>query len=122
MKQCSSKNKNKNKNSSSISNMKIENLARLLEVKQRELQQRDLYNESEQAEAFTSSCHGLPFYRWDLMMSNETLHNQIAVKSNYTCCFNHKIGLPEKNGVKHSLYPYEHLIFKELMKASPNNT
>ncbi len=70
----------------------FENLARLLDAKQKELQQRDLYNETEEAKAFTSSCHGLPFYRWDLMMmSNEALHNQIAVKSNNTCCFNHKI-------------------------------
>jgi hypothetical protein len=53
------------------------------------------------------------------MMSNETLHNRVAVKSNYTCCFNHKIGLPQKNGVKHNLYPYEHLIFKELMRPEP---
>lgn len=91
----------------------FENLQRVLDQKQKELQQRDSYNESEEAKAFTSSCHGLPFYRWDLMSNDdEKLHSELAAKSNNTCCFNHKIGLPQKNGVKHSLYPYEHLIFR----------
>jgi primosomal protein N' len=38
------------------------------------------------------------------------------------CCFNHLIGLPEKHGIKHNLYLYEHNLFAELMKDEPKLT
>jgi primosomal protein N' len=38
------------------------------------------------------------------------------------CCWNHLIGLPEKDRVKHNLYTYEYNLFKELMKDKPKST
>ena len=35
------------------------------------------------------------------------------------CCWNHLIGLPEKDRIKHNLYIYEYNLFKELMKDKP---
>jgi hypothetical protein len=63
---------------------------------------------------------GLPFYRWDL---SEVEHRLLANKSNNTCCFNHQISLPEKNGVKHQMYDYERMVFDTLFKddGSANN-
>ena len=56
---------------------------------------------------------GLPFYRWDI---SEEEHRRLAARSNNTCCFNHQISLPEKNGVEHPLYDYERNVFDTLFK------
>jgi hypothetical protein len=48
-----------------------------------------------------------PFWIWDIEE-----HKQEDIRTNGDCCFNHIIGLPQKNGVDQPLYDYEELIFK----------
>src|SRR5918994_6164894 len=59
--------------------------------------------------------HQKPFYRWDLQHQKEI---EPVIKILGYCCFNHIIGLPEKNGIRHPLYSYERLIYKTLTEDS----
>jgi hypothetical protein len=47
-----------------------------------------------------------PFWIWD-----KEEHRQEDKRTNGDCCFNHIIGLPQKNGVDQPLFDYEKLIF-----------
>jgi hypothetical protein len=38
-------------------------------------------------------------------------YKQEDIKTNGDCCFNHIIGLPQKDGVDKPLYDYERIIF-----------
>jgi hypothetical protein len=42
-----------------------------------------------------------PFWIWNIVE-----HKQEDVRTNGLCCFNHIIGLPQKNGYDKSLYDY----------------
>ena len=37
-------------------------------------------------------------------------------KPSQDCCFNHRIGLPTKDGVEHPIYPYEEELFEDIEK------
>jgi hypothetical protein len=52
-----------------------------------------------------------PFWIW-----NVDAHKAEAVRAKGDCCFNHIIGLPQKNGVEKPLYDYEKIIFDTLVK------
>ena len=41
-------------------------------------------------------------------------HKQEYIKTNGDCCFNHIIGLPQKDGIDKPLYDYEKIIFDTL--------
>jgi len=50
--------------------------------------------------------HDKPFWTW-----NSEEYRQEDIKTNGDCCFNHIIGLHEKNGVDKPLYDYVKIIF-----------
>jgi hypothetical protein len=50
-----------------------------------------------------------PFWIWDA-----TMHKVQDIKTKGNCCFNHIIGLPQKNGVEKPLFDYEKTIFDSL--------
>ena len=51
-----------------------------------------------------------PFWVWD-----KEQHKQEDIKTDGDCCFNHIIGLPQKDGEDKPLYDYEQLIFDSLV-------
>jgi hypothetical protein len=53
-----------------------------------------------------------PFWIWNIEE-----HKQEDITTNGLCCFNHIIGLPQKDGTDKPLYDYEQIIFDSL--ASP---
>jgi hypothetical protein len=60
------------------------------------------------------------FWIWDIKE-----HKQEDIKTNGYCCFNHIIGLPQKEGNDKPLYDYEGIIFDSLVtqngNINPNN-
>jgi hypothetical protein len=53
---------------------------------------------------------GKPFWIWDKQQ-----HKQEDIKTDGDCCFNHIIGLPQKDANDKRLYDYEQLIFDSLV-------
>jgi hypothetical protein len=47
-----------------------------------------------------------PFWIWNIEE-----HKQEDIRNNGDCCFNHIIGLPQKDGIDKLLYDYERMIF-----------
>jgi hypothetical protein len=47
-------------------------------------------------------------------------HKQEDIRTKGDCCFNHIIGLPEKNGTDKPLYDYEKIIFDSLISQNDN--
>lgn len=58
--------------------------------------------------------YGLPFYRFDLTKSE---HAKLYEEKNGKCCFNHFIGMPEKNGIRHPLHDYEEMMWNDFYAA-----
>jgi hypothetical protein len=56
-----------------------------------------------------------PFWIWDVQK-----HKQEDVRTNGDCCFNHIIGLPQKDGNDKPLYDYEKIIFDALVTQDGN--
>ena len=56
-----------------------------------------------------------PFWIW-----NKEEHKLEDTRTNGDCCFNHIIGLPQKDGDDKPLYDYEQLIFAALMGKANN--
>jgi hypothetical protein len=54
-----------------------------------------------------------PFWIWDIEE-----HRQEDTRTNGDCCFNHIIGLPQKDGIDKPLYDYEEIIFDSLITPS----
>jgi hypothetical protein len=54
--------------------------------------------------------HYKPFWIW-----NVDEHKQEDVRTSGGCCFNHIIGLPQKEGIDKPLYDYEKIIFDSLV-------
>jgi hypothetical protein len=42
-------------------------------------------------------------------------HLRLATETNKQCCFNHVVGLPQKDQVHHPMYDYEKLLYDSLM-------
>jgi hypothetical protein len=55
------------------------------------------------------------FWIWD-----KEQHKQEDIRTNGDCCFNHVIGLPQKDSSDKPLYDYEKLIFDSLVIESIN--
>jgi hypothetical protein len=53
---------------------------------------------------------GIPFWIWDI-----DEHKQEDIRTDGDCCFNHIIGLPQKDGNDKPLYDYEQIIFDSLI-------
>ncbi len=58
---------------------------------------------------------GKPFWIWDKQQ-----HKQEDIRTDGDCCFNHIIGLPQKDGNDKPLYDYEEIIFDSLVTQSGN--
>jgi hypothetical protein len=56
-----------------------------------------------------------PFWIW-----NTYAHRQEDIVTNGDCCFNHIIGLPQKDGNDKPLYDYERIIFDSLVTQNGN--
>ena len=56
-----------------------------------------------------------PFWIWNIEE-----HKQEDIKTKGNCCFNHIIGLPQKDGVDKPLYDYEKIIFDSLTTQNGN--
>ena len=50
-------------------------------------------------------CH-IPFWVW----ADSIKHRYLYVQTQANCCFNHVIGLPQKNGQEYPLFDYEKLV------------
>src|ERR687883_417247 len=57
-----------------------------------------------------------PFWVWD-----REQHKQEDIRTDGDCCFNHIIGLPQKDGEDKPLFDYEELIFDSLDFSSNGN-
>jgi hypothetical protein len=57
-----------------------------------------------------------PFWIWDAEQ-----HKQEDARTDGECCFNHIIGLPQKDGIDKPMYDYEQLIFDSLMSSEKAN-
>jgi hypothetical protein len=55
---------------------------------------------------------GLPFWIWD-----KEEHRQQAQASNGNCCFNHVVGLPQKDRKEYPLFDYEKILYDALMQG-----
>jgi hypothetical protein len=58
---------------------------------------------------------GKPFWVW-----NKEEHKLEDIKTDGDCCFNHIIGLPQKDGDDKPLYDYEKIIFDALVTQTGN--
>jgi hypothetical protein len=56
-----------------------------------------------------------PFWIW-----NVEEHKQEDIRTNGDCCFNHIIGLPQKDGNDKPFYDYEQIIFQLLVALNGN--
>jgi hypothetical protein len=56
-----------------------------------------------------------PFWIWD-----KEQHKQEDIRTDGECCFNHIIGLPQKDGDDKPLYDYEQIIFDALVTSNGN--
>ena len=55
------------------------------------------------------------FWIWNIVE-----HKRKDVRTNGDCCFNHIIGLPQKDGVAKPFYDYEQTIFDSLVTSDGN--
>ena len=69
----------------------------------------------QQQSELTATLHNKPFWIWNIEE-----HKQEDVRSNGLCCFNHIIGLPQKDGIDKPLYDYERIIFDSLVARNGN--
>jgi hypothetical protein len=53
-----------------------------------------------------------PFWIWD-----QQQHRQEDIGTKGDCCFNHIIGLSQKDGIDKPLYDYEKMIFNSLVSS-----
>jgi hypothetical protein len=60
-------------------------------------------------ELFTS-LQGKPFWIWD-----REQHKQEDIRTDGDCCFNHIIGLPQRDGIDKPLYNYERILEEALL-------
>ena len=71
--------------------------------------------ETAQQSRLFERLHNKPFWIW-----NVEDHKQEDIETNGYCCFNHTIGLPQKDGVDKPLYEYEQIIFDPLSTQNSN--
>ena len=65
--------------------------------------------ETQQQSRYSERLQNKPFWIWNIED-----HKQEYIKTNGDCCFNHIIGLPQKDGIDKPLYDYEKIIFDTL--------
>jgi hypothetical protein len=70
---------------------------------------------TDQQYRLTERLYNKSFWIWDVQE-----HKQEDVRTNGLCCFNHIIGLPQKDGTDKPLYDYERIIFDALVTQHGN--
>jgi hypothetical protein len=58
---------------------------------------------------------GKPFWIWDQKQHEEQIH-----ATNGKCCFNHIVGLPQKDKKDYPIFDYEKLLYDSLMSVDAN--
>jgi hypothetical protein len=80
---------------------------------QRHQKQRQRNQKQKQESSFNfAELNGKPFWIW----AKED-HRQQAAATNGQCCFNHVVGLPQKNNKEYPLFDYEKLLYDSLMSV-----
>jgi hypothetical protein len=90
--------------------MTIKDLSRIVLSSQ---QQQDSNKEMQQQQQLLQKLRDRPFYIW-----NSDKHKSASNPGNTIngyCCFNHIIGLPQKNGILQPLWSYEDMLYRALM-------
>jgi hypothetical protein len=86
----------------------------------RDLKRRISSSRSQQQTQFFDKLQNKPFWIWNIEE-----HKREDVRTNGDCCFNHIIGLPQKDSVDKPLYDYQKIIFDALViqngNINPNN-
>ncbi len=83
----------------------FKDLQKLVSQQQRENIRKELFER----------LHDKPFWIWDKQQ-----HKLEDIKTDGDCCFNHIIGLPQKDSVDKPLYDYEKIIFDSLVTHDGN--
>ena len=83
----------------------FKDLQKLASAQQRENSRKELFDR----------LQGKPFWIWNIQ---EHKHEDIVTDGD--CCFNHIIGLPQKDGDDKPLYDYEQIIFDDLVTQTNN--
>jgi hypothetical protein len=73
----------------------------------------DLESTAQQQSSLFERLQNKPFWIW-----NVEEHKQEDIRTNGDCCFNHIIGLPQKDGIDKPLYDYEEIIFDSLISQN----
>jgi hypothetical protein len=81
----------------------------------KDLKKRVTLEVAQQQSKLFDICRGKPFWIWEI---HEHKKEDINTKGN--CCFNHIIGLPQKDSVDKPLYDYEKIIFDYLVTQNSN--
>jgi hypothetical protein len=68
--------------------------------------------ETKQQSKLFERLQNKPFWIWNIAE-----HKQEDIRTNGDCCFNHIIGLPQKEGLDKLLYDYEKIIFDYLIAS-----
>ena len=68
-----------------------------------------------QQQSKLTELHNKSFWIWNIEE-----HKQEDIRTNGNCCFNHIIGLPQKDGNDKPLYDYEEIIFDSLVTQNGN--
>ena len=63
-----------------------------------------------------SILKGKVFWHWD-----KERHTQEYIRTNGQCCFNHVVGLPQKDKKEYPLFDYKKIIYDELMSSTRAN-
>jgi hypothetical protein len=82
---------------------------------QRHQKQKQLTEKQQQGTSSSSLqvLKGLPFWIWD-----KQEHLRLAQKTNEHCCWNHVVGLPQKDSVEYPIFDYEKLLYDALMSVN----
>ena len=83
---------------------------------QKLVSQSEQQKENTRKESF-QRLQGKPFWIWNI-----DEHKQEDIKTNADCCFNHIIGLPQKDGIDKPLYDYEQIIYDSLVTHDGNTS
>jgi hypothetical protein len=72
--------------------------------------------ESAQQTKLSERLVNKPFWIWNIQE-----HRQENIKADGDCCFNHILGLPQKDGIDKPLFDYEQIIFDALVVTQTGN-
>src|SRR5918912_3540091 len=74
-----------------------------------------LGSQQQQQSILADRLYNKPFWIWSIED-----HKQEDIRTKGQCCFNHIIGLPQKDGIDKPLYDYEEIIFDSLVTQNSN--